>query len=476
MSRIVRNGLYNGAYQLLTTLAPLVTAPYVARVLLPEGVGIYNHALAWATLFLLAGTLGTAVYGQREIAKVRDDFSARTRVFWQTATLRLVTVAASWLVFVLAVAGWQRHPDVFGLVSLEILAAGLDIAWFFQGLENFRLTTLRSIVFRLLSVALVFLCVKTRDDVPAYALCGAVPTLLSSLCLWPCLRGLVGRYRIDPAAVRRSLVPIATLFLPQIATRVYLQIDKTMLEPLASVAEVGYYTNAQHIVFATLHLVTSLSLALLPAVAGARARGDRETILRWMEKAVRYTLLLTFPLMTGLIAVATGLVAWFYGPDFARTGLLMQYASPLAVIMGLTSVLGLPYLVATDRQKEYTVAVCAGALVNIVLNALLIPRYRAVGATAATVAAETVILAIEFIVLRKELPLARWVFRALPCALPAAVMGLAVRHVGRFVQGPAGTAAQVAAGLAVYALLLLPTPSGKELAAGLLRLLRNRRR
>ena len=386
-----KNYLYTVVVQLVSMLAPLITAPYIARVLGTEGVGVYSYVLSVATAFSLFAALGLSAYGLREVSRVRDNPEAVSRLFWELTRLRFVTTLLTGAVYaLLCLLGgeWQ----VYAAMSLLILATGLDITWFFQAMERFGTLMLRHLAVKVLGVVLVFVLVRDEGDVAVYALIQTGTTLLSNLLLWPYLRGFV-RWRRGNSLVH--LRPSLTYFVPAVATSVYTVLDKTMLGVITrDMAQNGYYESAHKIMRLLLALLTSLNVVVGVRTSYLFGQNREGEVRTHLLDTYRFMCALAFPLCGGLMACGYGFAVSFFGADFAAAGGMLTLFAPLLFIIGTSNVLGSLYLTPGGYRRLSNRAIIAGAGVNLVLNLLLIPRFGGYGAVIASVAAEAAISAL----------------------------------------------------------------------------------
>lgn len=450
-----RNYLFTVAIQLLSMLTPLVTAPYLARVLGSDGVGTYSYVLSVATVFSLFAALGLSAYGLREVSRVRDDPTAVSRLFWELTALRAVTTvvtAAVYAALCLRVERWQ----VYAAVGLLILATGVDLTWLFQAVERFGALMVRHLAVKMLTVALVFLLVREEGDVTIYALVQTGGTLLSNLLLWPAVGRVVARptERLRPL---RHLRPSLVYFVPAVATSVYTVLDKTMLGAITGdMAQNGYYESAHKIIRLLMAVITSLNLVVGVRTSYLFGQNREGEVRRHLLDTYRFTCALAFPLCGGLMACGEGFAVVFFGADFAPSGRLLRLFAPLLLAIGTSNVLGSLYLTPAGYRRRSNRAILAGAGVNVALNALLIPRFGAVGAVVASLAAETVIAALylrfshSFVAVGDLLRIAaRYGVYALLMAIP--VYGLAETMPFSW----AALLIQAAVGMVIYALLLI---------------------
>lgn len=389
MNKIAKNYIYNLAYQLLILVIPLITTPYVSRTLGAKGIGIFSYTNSIVQYFILFGCIGLNLYGQREIAYVQHDNEKKDTVFWELVVLRIITVSVALLVYVFTVAASGKYVGIFRIMSLDILASMVDISWLFQGMEEFKKIVVRNLIVKIISVILIFGFVKTATDLWLYILFQSGASILGNLSMWLYVPGLVKKRNFKSLNVSRHIKPTIVLFLPQIATSVYMVLDKTMIGFLTdSAEEVAYYEQAQKIVKLVLALATSLGTVMLPRVANLfKLKADKQ-IKEYLNTSFRLTSFLAIPMLFGLIAISCNLVPWFFGEGYDRVIPNMMIISPILFFISWSNIIGMQYLLPTARQREYTASVIVGCCVNFILNLLFISAFASIGASIATVIAE----------------------------------------------------------------------------------------
>ena len=456
--RIVKNYFYNTAYQVLLVLAPLITAPYIARVLGEGPVSTVNYAYSIVTYFVLFGTVGSSLFGQREIAYYQNDPVKRSSVFKEIMALRFVAVSISIAVYCSTVVIFGKYRVVYLYMLFELAAAMFDVSWFFQGMEDFKKTVTRNFIVKLFSIALIFVLVKSPADVNKYAICFTLPTLLGNLSLWAYLPKFITKSPFSISSVAGYIKPMLALFLPQVAVDVYTVLDRTMIGALApDFNDVAYYVYAQHIVKILLQLITSLSVVALPAMANAFANDRQDEIRKTIKDSIKFVFMLGCPMMFGIAAVSKSLVGWFYGAGYGRVAPLIVIICPIVLLIGVSTVIGRQFLLPAKRQSAFTISVTVGAATNLVLNLILIIPFGAIGASVATVISELVVVAVQIVFVRQTLPIAKHLKANLKYLIFGAVMFAAVYPLNFVLKGVLCSVCQVALGVVIYAALLIIT-------------------
>ena len=268
---VAKNYIYNLCYQVLIVVLPIITTPYISRVLGAENIGIYSYTYSIVSYFILFGSLGVALYGKREIAYVQEDTAKRTKVFWEILFFRTIMILFAAVAYVIFFMNFQLEYQIYYIILiLEILAAGVDISWFLQGLEEFKKTVTRNIIVRLLSVTAIFVFVKTTNDLITYTLIYSIGNFLGNLMLWIYLPKFMKGAKIDfkGLEIKRHIIPIFMLFIPQITEKIYNMLDKTMIGLLVDdKTEVGFYEQAQKTIRILITVVASLGIVMVPRMA-----------------------------------------------------------------------------------------------------------------------------------------------------------------------------------------------------------------
>lgn len=365
---IKKNYIYNLTYQILLLLTPLITTPYLSRVLGADGVGTVSFAESVVSYFTLVAALGVTTFGQREISYFQDDKKKRSHIFWETKSLQVITSIAVLVVY-LAFAIFQKNLALYLILSFNIIAILVDVVWLFQGMEEFGKIVLRNILFKFLSIAYIFLVVKTKSDMTKYAFGLAFFMFLSNASLWFHVSKYVSKPIWKEIKPFRNFRVVLSLFIPTIAVQVYTVLDKTMIGLITNSSfENGYYEQAIKITKIVLTVVTSLGTVMIPRIGYHYGRGEAEQVNFYMYRGYRFVWFLGIPLCFGLLGTASNFVPWFFGEGFEKVVPLLSILAFLILAIGINNVTGMQYLIPTKRQNMFTMTVLIGAGVNFVLN------------------------------------------------------------------------------------------------------------
>ena len=411
---VKKNYIYNLAYQMLAVIIPLMIQPYIARVLGAGEVGAFSYTTAITGYFALVGNLGIATYGQLRVAAFRNDREKVSQIFWELAILRFLMMAASTLLFILFICFLARpeNKTLYAVLTVQIMASAIDIAWLLQGFEEFRKIVLRNTIIKVVSVILIFMFVKKQSDLYIYALIMNGSTLIGNASIWYFTPSFVDRVPLKRLNLQRHLRSCIIYFIPTIATTFYLSLDKQMIKWFTdTTVENGYYEFAQRIEQMAVTVVTSLSIVTMPRMANLFNLNAIDRMRNRLEQTIRFILLLSVPMCLGMMSVTDYLVPLYLGSGFERSATLLKIFSLLIVVVGLNNAVGKQVLMPVGRQKEYNMSVILGALVNFGLNLLLIPHFYSVGAVIASVASETSIL-LAFIYYSRDYIRLGWIIKA----------------------------------------------------------------
>lgn len=394
---ITKNYIYNMVYQVLILILPLITTPYLSRVIGAEGIGIYSYTYAIVTYFILFGSLGVALYGQREIAYAQENPEKRKKVFIEIVIFRFITIIIATIFYYFLFVNGKEYQLYYKILILELIAAAFDISWFFQGLEEFKKTVTRNVLVRICSVTLVFILVKTKEDLAKFTLIYSLADLLGNMSLWLYLPKYLKGIKIKNINVKQHLPHIIMLFIPQIANQIYNILDTTMIGWLVKdKTETGYYEQGHKVIRLLLTIVNSLGVVMIPRMANAFANNDKKQINAYMKMSFNFTFFLSFPIMFGIASISKAFVPVFFGNGYEKVTYIIYLLSPMVLLMGLANVVGTQYLLPTKRQKEYTSSVTIGVIVNFILNYILITLYQSIGAAIATVLSQLVVDILQY--------------------------------------------------------------------------------
>ena len=414
-------------YQILVMILPLITAPYLARVIGATGTGLYSYSYSIANYFVLFAMLGINNYGNRKIAQVRDDKQKVSEAFWTIYTLQVIMSLLVVLIYIVYIILFLKENQMLFIIqTFYVLSSCFDINWFFFGIEKFKLTVTRNTIIKVISVISIFLLVKTKDDLWIYTFIMAITILITQLSIWPFLRKYVDFVKPKKEEVIKTLKPCIILFIPVIAVSIYRIMDKIMIGNLSNMEQVGYYEYADKIVNMPIALVNALGTVMLPKMSNLIAKGEKEKSIEYINKSMEFALFLAFPIVFGIIAIADDFVPMFLGMEFMPSVDVLKTLSITIIFIIWANVIKTQYLIPNERERDFIVSVILGAVVNLLFNFIFIPQYGAVGATIGTVFAELSVATYQTFAVIKILPIKKYFHYFGKSLLASSIMFIAV--------------------------------------------------
>lgn len=430
--KIIKNFLYNLSYQILALILPLITVPYVSNILGAKGVGDYAFTFANTQYFILFGMVGITLYGNRQIAYVRDDKQNLKNNFYSIYFVQVMTVTISSIIFILFVFIFNVdfYRTLYLIQGINILAALVDISWLFMGLEQFKKTVTRNTIVKLLSLASIFIFVKYSDDLVIYTMILALSNLLGNLTFWLYIPKIIGFEDIKLSTLSIHLKASIALFIPQIAIQVYVLLSRTLLGVFTDTVQVGYYENSQKLVKMALTIATALGTVMMPKIANTVAIGDMKKVKYYISNSFFFMSAISIPLTFGLLGIAKELSPWFFTKKFEGIESLVIISSVIILAISWSNVLGTQLLIPLNKIKQFTTSVTLGAIVNLILNLVLLRKMGSIGACITTVIAEITVTSTQFYFVRNFLNIPKLIKSVLIFFPAAIIMFIVVRVIG----------------------------------------------
>lgn len=425
---IKRNFIYSSAYQILNIIVPLVTTPYLSRTIGAEGNGLFSYTQSIANYFVLFAQLGITNYGVREIARCGDNRAARSKVFWNLLAMNIAWGFCVISAYVIYIVNFGFANSILLLIWLcWVVGSVIDVTWLLNGCQEFRIPMIRNACTRIVGMIFIFIFVHTEADVWAYVTAISAPFLANALLVWPFVNRYVDWVKPTFEGACSHLKPNFVLFIPVIAVSLYTLLDKVMLGAMAGMEQAGLYDYAEKISKMPLAVVTALGAVVLPKMTEVVNAGKNEEAKQLIRETMWFMEAVAMGLSWGIVAVSTEFVPVFFGTGYDECVPLMSILSIIIPLICATNVIGVQYLVPSGRDKQYTFSVLIGASVNIMINISFIPQYGAMAAAIATVAAELGVLIAQFMLVKAELELRKYLSGTVPFIIIGISMYLGVR-------------------------------------------------
>ena len=412
-SKIRKNYVLNTINQLLSLIVPIITAPYLARVLTSDGIGIFSFTNSVVTYFSIAAVMGSSSFAQREIAYTRDNKETLSESFWNIVAFRFITTFVCTGLYFVYIYNTTKYTNLFIIFSIQVLSVAIDINWFFQGIEDFGKIVKRGIAIRIVHTLSIFLFIKAPEDLWKYVLMICMYNAIGFAFMWIYLPQYISKPILKKLRPFKNLKDIFLLFLPTIATQIYVILDKSMIGWITdSTYQNGCYEQAEKIARISLTVITSISVVILPRIAYYFKNDRLQEAKSILYKGFRFIFLLSLPMTFGLVTISDIFVPVFFGDGYDLAILLLKIFSLIIIPVSLAHVVGYSYLIPTKQQNVYTISVSSAAFLNLFVNFLLIPKIGAIGAAVGSVAAEItgIVLQILYCCTKKQLSL-KQIFR-----------------------------------------------------------------
>lgn len=388
-----------------TILFPVIVFPYASRLLLADGIGHVDFFQSIMQYVMLITSLGIPMYAIKEIAKSREDEILRNRTLIEIFSLQaLLSIIAYFVVIILSLTIPEISSDkiLFYILSISIFLNAIGCDWFFQGVEDFKYITLRSIITKIIALCLLFLLVHTKDDIYSYALVIVLGSLGGNIFNFIRIcKTIEFPFKYTDINPIKHLKPALHVFVLTFITTIYVQLNSVMLGFISDDKSVGLFTSASKISHLLLIIGTTLSTTMLPRMSNLIAHKKDEDFMKMCANLIQFILMVSIPLTMGLIVAADEIIHIFCGYSYEESILTLKLLAPIVLVIGLSNVLGIQILFPAGKVDIVIKATAMGALTNVILNIFMIPLYKHNGAAISTLCAEAIVT-ISMICMAKE--------------------------------------------------------------------------
>ena len=452
--KIFKNYIYNILYQLVKLFLPLFLVSYTYAHLGSSTLGINDYATNISSWFILFGVLGVNTYGNREIAKVRDDKDKLSKSFYEILAMQFINMMIVFVLYVLyTILFVKENQIIYFIICLSILASAFDISWFYYGVEDFGIVSIRNIVVKLVGVLLIFSFVKTPEDLWKFSLINCSSDLIGQIITFFGLKKYIHKSDVTvKEAYKNHLAGTFALFIPTVAINIYTLLDQTLLGTMVEdKGQLNLYKTSVSFVKMFLYFVTSIGAVVMPRIANVFVKNkDHKEVNKYINITFRLAIILSIPIFVALEVVSESFFPWYAKSEYTSLIPLVRLVSPIIILISLSNVFGTQYLVPTGRNNEYTKSIIFGALINLAINLYAIPRWQAAGACVASVCAEFTVSFTQWLYIRKDVEI-HSMSSFVKSLISAIVMGVVVYFIGNAMGAKIVTnAIQAVVGIIVY--------------------------
>lgn len=439
MNSIKKNYIYNVIYQVLLIVIPIITSPYVSRVLGAEQIGVYTYCYTIVSYFVLFAQLGIVNHGSRSIATAKNQ-EDRNIIFSNIVSVQIILALLVLALYLIYLKVFNIEYHLMSIIMLLYLIAALfDVNWFFFGVEQFKITVTRNVLIKLVSTVLLFVFIKDANDVWKYGLLLGLSQAIGQVAIWPYLKKYVRFVKPQFHLMKRQIASMAVLFIPQIAVSLYKLMDKIMIGEFCTKSQLGYYEYASMVVNLPLGFITSLGTVMLPRIASLMSEGDNQKTIEYTHYSILFAVAMSTAFAFGLSAIAPTFIPFYFGKEFAPAAKLLVGLSVTLVFLAWANVVRTQYLIPSKKDREYIISLFSGAGANIVLNVLLIPKFNAWGAVIGTIVAEVIVCVIQTYMSRQYIPVTKYLRECVGFVFIGIVMFCCVRIIAMINMGSVAT-------------------------------------
>lgn len=429
---VTLNFLYQFAYQILTIILPLITAPFLSRRLGAENTGIYSYTYVVVNYFVIFAALGIDTYGNRTIAlakeKGQDELNYTFSSLYYMHVLVAFTTLILYIVYVIFFS--NEYKSIALLQIFFVIGTLFDVNWFFFGIEEFKITVTRNLFVKFLTVLAIFLFVRSTQDLWKYTIIMSIGSFVSQSIVWAFVPKYTKLVKVRVHDIFVHFKPLLIMFVAVIATSLYRMIDKLMLGWTGNMSVLGQYEYADRIMRMATTIITALGTVMLPRMSSLYASGAEQKAQKYIHLSTKFVFFISFALAFGLGAISKEFMIVFLGNDYEMSGQLLLILVASIPIMGWNNLVRTQMLIPKMKDKAYTRAVWVGAIVNVILNGVLIFIVGAKGAAFATVISYAVVGIFQTYPIRKEYPLKKYFYGILGPFISGIAMFFVVRCIG----------------------------------------------
>lgn len=455
---IKKNAVLNIIRISMNLIFPLITFPYSSRILMPDGIGKVRFAQSIVSYFAIFAGLGINSYAIREAAAIRNDKQKLNKFIKEIFIINILSMIFSILLFLVTILAVPRLSTIKPLLlvcSLSIIFETISLNWLFTALEEFSYITIRSIIFQIISLLLLFLTVHTKEDYLQYALLTVIASGGSSICNIFYSRKFISFKNSQNLNLRQHLKPIFIFFAMALITSIYTIFDTSMLGFLSTETQVGYYSAATKINKLVLSLITAALGVTLPRLSSLFGK-NKNAFFELLYKILSFILLLSLPATVGLNILAPQVILLFSGELYLPAINTMRIMNPIIVIIALGNVIGGQLFFSCRKEKYTVISEGIGACVNFTINLFLIPKFGSIGAAIATICAESIVTITYFIFARKMISLKYIAKDFFQYILATVIMAVGVFAITRLVKNAViSLCLGILSGIILYGLLLI---------------------
>ena len=394
MTSLKKNIFYSGFLTTANYIFPLITYPYISRVLGVTNIGACNFVDSIINYFILLSMLGIGIVGIREIAKSKADKQRLQTTFSKLFTINTISTSVALLLLLVAMHTVPKLQEYYSLMWIGVLKLVFNyllIEWFFKGLEDFRYITNRTVSIRCLYVVCVFLFVKDAQDINIYYFLTTATIVVNALVNVVYASRYV-KFRFCISSLKEYIKSVSTLGVYSVLTSMYTTFNVAYLGFVSTDVQVGYYTTSTKIHTIILMFFTAVTGVIMPRMASLLSESRYDEYERLIKKSVLVLLIFATPCVAAIELFAPQIIEIIAGKGYEGAVLPLRIIAPLILIIGLEQILITQSLMPMGKDKAILINSIFGAAVGVLANVIIVPHLASVGSAIVWLISEIVVM------------------------------------------------------------------------------------
>lgn len=451
MKEINKNFIYNAIYQLFIFVIPFLITPYISRVLGANNIGIYSYTYSIVYYFMLFAMIGINNHGIRTISKNRQDIKELSKTFFSIFNLQVILSLSMIIIYLIFIFLYRTEYHYIQILQgINLLSVLFDINWFFFGIEKFKITISRNFIIKVISIVMIYIFVKSQEDLWIYVLIMSLSLLISQMYLWLFIRKFVVFTKVQLKDSLAHLKQCLILFIPVIAYGIYRVMDKTMIGYFSNTLELGFYENSEKIINIPISFIMAMGTVMLPHMSKFSDKELKNKII----DSFQLNFFVLVPMTIGLFVISHDFIPVFLGDEFDKSIYIVMLLSPTVIFSSVAMVIRTNYLIPQQKNSIYVKSTIYGAILNLIMNLIFITKYGAIGACIGTITSEFFVMFYQ-IVCTREIIDYKHVFKLfIKSFILSLIMALSILLVGILLENVIlKLVVQLLLGITIYLLL-----------------------
>lgn len=394
MASIKKNFAFSSILTTANLLFPMITYPYVTRVLGVSNIGICNFVDSIINYFILFSMMGIAASGIREIAASGNDRERRSKVYSSLLCLNGITTMIALLVLIVCIftiPRFMEYKEMLFIGAFKLFFNFLLIEWFYKGIEDFKYITIRTLFIRVIYTVAVFLFIQHQDDYDVYYMLTTATIVINAIINRVYARKFVD-FSFRGVNIKPYLHSFVILGLYLVVTSMYTTFNVAYLGMVSDTTEVGYYSTAHKLFTIILSIYTAFTGVMMPRMSSLLAEGKMTEFKNYIKKSTSFLFSFSMPIIIMFVIYSQDIIRMIAGEGYEGAIVPMQITAPLLFVIGYEQILVVQILTPLKKDKLIFINSLLGAIMGLICNFLLVRAFGAVGSALVWCISETIVL------------------------------------------------------------------------------------